>query len=108
MTAFSIRNRIELSATSNRRKLAKRQVRFQYPQSDRIVCNPLLAKRIDRGENVLSVSAIGSNCLQPPIEHLRKFKNDLLFQYPQSDRIVCNPPRPNPLFYASLYNFSPT
>jgi len=62
--SFSIRNRIELSAT--------------YP--------PAFA---ENARKLLSVSATGSNCLQHEYRHLRPTQI-LSFQYPQPDRIVCN------------------
>ena len=62
---------------------------FQYPQSDRIVCN--LGDRVNkRPHPVLSVSAIGSNCLQLTSSS-PTCGGPTCFQYPQSDRIVCNP-----------------
>ena len=89
-SAFSIPNRIEPSATRWRPKPIALVILFQYPQSDRALCN--------RQEVVLcvvlcvelSVSPIGSSPLQQvicsvyvaPVDH---------FQYPQSDRALCNP-----------------
>ena len=66
-------------------------VNFQYPQSDRVVCNAHILPGI--ASNVyLSVSAIGSSSLQQPYSTGLDWpvKN---FQYPQSDRVVCNSTR---------------
>jgi hypothetical protein len=61
---------------------------FQYPQSDRIVCNLPVEYEVTALFK-LSVSAIGSNRLQ--LVALRCFSRvTACFQYPQSDRIVCN------------------
>ena len=136
-TSFSIRNRIELSATLHDKSLHEEIQNFQYPQPDRIVCNTSyvpsphpfgttfsIRNRIElsatrcgsmttAARRHLSVSATGSNCLQPIV--LKMFlkvvllsvsatgsnclqlmcsifahPSSLTFQYPQPDRIVCN------------------
>ena len=110
--SFSIRNRIESSATQYHRRTDLLCADFQYPQSDRIVCNVRRASPVTRSV-ALSVSAIGSNRLQLPLRACRvrtippfSIRNRIessatsaadlvrvlqhVFQYPQSDRIVCN------------------
>ena len=66
---FSIPNRIEPSATWGRGRCWTLRSGFQYPQSDRALCN--LPARL-------------------------KPQTPPLFQYPQSDRALCNPSRPPP------------
>ena len=61
--AFSIRIRIESSATGRFSPRHSMDFGFQYPHSDRIICN--IESNI--------VSELGRN-----------------FQYPHSDRIICN------------------
>jgi len=63
LRTFSIRNRIELSATPLDAVGCVWSAGFQYPQPDRIVCNQGLTNR----------------------QIALRF-----FQYPQPDRIVCN------------------
>ena len=85
---------------------------FQYPQSDRVVCNtrrprPATSPRrlsvsgigssslqrvpasATRSRCPLSVSAIGSSSLQPGQVGGLDLRGSS-FQYPQSDRVVCN------------------
>ena len=85
---------------------------FQYPQSDRALCNvfadriivqnselsvspigssPLqqIAAEIDGAPNGLSVSPIGSSPLQLRYHVTDEFPRTG-FQYPQSDRALCN------------------
>ena len=136
--SFSIPNRIEPSATSGQQHDVDRPVRFQYPQSDRALCNltprsvaivcfdfqyPQSDRALcnsqksvgDIGVNALSVSPIGSSPLQPcatplltsvspafsipnRIEPSATIRSDTainiarFFQYPQSDRALCNSP----------------
>jgi len=158
---FSIPGRIELSATSKPATSTTLSVPFQYPRSDRVVCNlkagssmPKPARlsvspvgssclqlhvRQERAEEErLSVSPVGSSCLQPGPRPIRSSRNGLsvspvgssclqphnrapdppelvafsipgrielsatpphqlphtpipaTFQYPRSDRVVCN------------------
>src|SRR5512135_2935345 len=86
---------------------------FQYPLSDRMVCNRNL-HAFDYVCEDLSVSALGSNGLQLqyPLSHLPHYRTfsirsriewsatscrsvrteqPTIFQYPLSDRMVCNP-----------------
>ena len=85
---FSIPNRIEPSATSQKAAIKALVLRFQYPQSDRALCN--LSDCTGRGGGVeLSVSPIGSSPLQRLLAASLKASDDL-FQYPQSDRALCN------------------
>ena len=135
-TAFSIRIRIESSATRGGSQQRRTMSAFQYPHSDRIICNscvtgtftpsirlsvsafgsnhlqPIYAEEFGHGTE-LSVSAFGSNHLQRTfiapfapsgsafsirirIESsatntaIEIIKNYLAFQYPHSDRIICN------------------
>ena len=60
---FSIRIRIESSATSASCEKPKAFTSFQYPHSDRIICNPIVWLLV-RIISILSVSAFGSNHLQ--------------------------------------------
>ena len=86
--AFSIPNRIEPSATRVGQPTSMRDDAFQYPQSDRALCNWTRHFTPVAGL-VLSVSPIGSSPLQLP----GASANDVLrviFQYPQSDRALCN------------------
>ena len=88
--SFSIPNRIEPSATNFSTAARSRGILFQYPQSDRTLCNSLAARLTMRSHSFsipnriepsattatkaiipvhfgLSVSPIGSNPLQPGI-----------------------------------------
>ena len=87
-TPFSIRVRIESLATVNVCVVWSVRFHFQYPRSDRITCNvEWIASH--RALNDLSVSAFGSNHLQPP-DDVESRVSRYAFQYPRSDRITCN------------------
>jgi len=62
--SFSIRNRIEWSATASSIVLSQAHCPFQYPQPDRVVCNARTTALPVQPIN-LSVSATGSSGLQP-------------------------------------------
>ena len=111
--AFSIPNRIEPSATRRSSSNTGDEPTFQYPQSDRALCNQSSAdlslarygsfsipNRIEpsatwlthcslRPISELSVSPIGSSPLQPSCIGTLLLSS-LNFQYPQSDRALCN------------------
>ena len=86
--SFSIPNRIEPSATRRDRVHAGERGSFQYPQSDRALCNQVDTKVYVRQVPTFSIpnriepSATTSS--QPPATP------DHRFQYPQSDRALCN------------------
>jgi len=111
---FSIPGRIELSATMRRSGHPRCFAAFQYPRSDRVVCNqgsgnrltpwaklsvspvgssclqPLCTKTNHLVASSLSVSPVGSSCLQLQI-FIPGCASSAAFQYPRSDRVVCNP-----------------
>jgi len=88
IATFSIPGRIELSATIFGGSVGNRVLGFQYPRSDRVVCNNVCA-RSGPAIGRLSVSPVGSSCLQQkaicPV-----CGEETTFQYPRSDRVVCN------------------
>ena len=92
--SFSIPNRIEPSATEEPRGGVSSLPLFQYPQSDRALCN-LVQVYHKAAASSLSVSPIGSSPLQPARCRRSPIQN-LFFQYPQSDRALCNGPPPSP------------
>ena len=85
---FSIPNRIEPSATRPPHLSAGGERDFQYPQSDRALCNAqpglIFVQPV-----TLSVSPIGSSPLQLLPKGAGVFQY-IVFQYPQSDRALCN------------------
>ena len=89
---FSIPNRIEPSATKSFDGLSKEEITFSIP--NRIEPSATDFDESKRGHPFcLSVSPIGSSPLQ------LGGTDDLVqtgyhFQYPQSDRALCNSPRP--------------
>jgi len=85
---FSIPGRIELSATAYRGKQTPPLTGFQYPRSDRVVCNLWVALWGELPSS-LSVSPVGSSCLQQ-IQEDQAVLAPGDFQYPRSDRVVCN------------------
>ena len=86
--SFSIPNRIEPSATLSQPQDGAGRTIFQYPQSDRALCN-LAQPRLICRPVPLSVSPIGSSPLQPTTCESKPTKAKS-FQYPQSDRALCN------------------
>ena len=113
--SFSIPNRIEPSATNLDWFAAEIKQLFQYPQSDRALCN-LYRHSVCKRPMFLSVSPIGSSPLQPsesasvsqrryPFSIPNRIEPSATdgkwlqcldpdcFQYPQSDRALCNTER---------------
>ena len=106
LVSFSIPNRIEPSATTPGTRTAGSVVTFQYPQSDRALCNPrqYLHFRLcnhfqypqsDRA--LCNLFVLFASCFNPQD-----------FQYPQSDRALCNkrngPPCPLVIYSFSIPN----
>ena len=85
---FSILTRIETSATLAFGIFDAVDIHFQYPHTDRDLCNFGLALRSE-DSLVLSVSSDGSRPLQLASvdEDHAEQKN---FQYPHTDRDLCN------------------
>ena len=86
--AFSIPNRIEPSATRYAALLFLDLKRFQYPQSDRALCNlsgslrGMVSRDAFSIPNRIEPSATSRDC--------KEYHRRRLFQYPQSDRALCN------------------
>ena len=87
--AFSIRIRIESSATLDRGQVRHAVQAFQYPHSDRIICN--------KRPGIWPACRTSSFSIRIRIESSATYAEMLLedeaviFQYPHSDRIICNP-----------------
>jgi hypothetical protein len=92
---FSIRNRIESSATPAARLSGSDDPAFQYPQSDRIVCNFCSFVALFHHSSTFSIR----NRIESSATPRDLARGDLPagFQYPQSDRIVCNSNHPHPV-----------
>ena len=87
--SFSIPNRIEPSATRSRRRWSASAPRpFQYPQSDRALCNDMEVTDGKPGDSTFSIP----NRIEPSATTLilLPLSYPIHFQYPQSDRALCN------------------
>jgi len=113
INSFSIPGRIELSATARLPIGAGGSSAFQYPRSDRVVCNPLALAPISSSVRAFSIPGrIELSATRPlrgrspsyPIPFSIPGRIELsatsagliaarlvfVFQYPRSDRVVCN------------------
>ncbi len=88
-TSFSILERIELSATIEKIDGMVALIIFQYPRTDRTLCNVLTLQKLLSSQR-LSVSSNGSNSLQQAALRAGR-AHEADFQYPRTDRTLCNP-----------------